>query len=164
MDDTIEHIADEPRLIPEAASWFSDKWDVPASAYVESMEESCRAPHGVPQWFVVRDHETLGMPIIAGCGIIENDFHDRSDLAPNLCALYVEEPYRGRGLARQLLDHACAEACRMGYETLYLITDHDSFYEKCGWRHVGFANEEGGGKVRVYAAETSPERLSSPNA
>lgn len=155
MDDAIERIADVPGLIPEAALWFSGKWGVPASAYAESMEESVREPGGVPQWFVIRDRKASGAPIIAGCGIIENDFHDRPDLMPNLCALYVEEAYRGRGVARRLLDHARMEAHHLGYETLYLITDHESFYEKCGWRHVGFANEEGGGKVRVYAAETS---------
>lgn len=32
-------------------------------------------------------------------GSIENDFHDRKDLTPNICAVYTEEAYRGRGIA-----------------------------------------------------------------
>ena len=30
------------------------------------------------------------------------------DLAPNVCAVYVEEAYRRRGIAGALLNHACA--------------------------------------------------------
>lgn len=48
----------------------------------------------VPQWYV-----TLGGQgeILAGAGVIENDFHNRKDLSPNLCALFVEAPYRCQG-------------------------------------------------------------------
>lgn len=31
-------------------------------------------------------------------GSIANDFHDRKDLTPNICAVYTEEAYRGRGI------------------------------------------------------------------
>ena len=51
---------------------------------------------GIPQWYVIVDGQRN---IIAGTGVIENDFHDRKDLTPNLCALFVEERKRGRGIA-----------------------------------------------------------------
>lgn len=151
----IERVAGAPELVPAAAAWFADKWDVPAAAYAESMEESVARKDAVPQWLVVRDREAADAPIVAGCGIIENDFHDRPDLAPNLCALYVEEPCRGRGLARRLLEAARVEAARLGRDRLYLITDHDSFYERCGWEHLGFAHEEDGTEVRLYGIDAA---------
>ena len=43
---------------------------------------------GITQWYVIVDGQRN---IIAGAGVIENDFHDRKDLTPNLCALFVEE-------------------------------------------------------------------------
>ena len=52
----------------------------------------------VPQWYVV----VQGDKIIAGLGVIENDFHDRKDLSPNVCAVYVEEAYRCRGIAGEM--------------------------------------------------------------
>lgn len=152
---SIERVADASELIAAAAAWFADKWDVPADAYAASMEESVAHKDAVPQWLVVRDREAPDEPIVAGCGIIENDFHDRPDLAPNLCALYVEEPYRGRGLARRLSEVARAEAARLGRDRLYLVTDHDSFYERCGWEHLGFAHEEDGAEVRLYGIDTA---------
>lgn len=141
-------------MAEEAAAWFSAKWGIPEEAYRESMQESAHADGAVPQWYIVRANNEVASPIIAGCGIIENDFHDRPDLAPNLCALYVEDEYRHRGLARHLLDHARAAAATMGYKRLYLVTDLTGFYEKCGWEYLGDAHELEAGAIRLYGTDT----------
>ena len=59
------------------------------------MEAACGG-RAVPRWYLVIDEKD---EIVAGAGIIDNDFHDRPELTPNLCALYVEESWRGRGIA-----------------------------------------------------------------
>ena len=69
----IRRIADHPEQIQEAACWFHTKWRVPVEAYMESMRASLSRDCAVPQWYVVMD---LGR-IIAGIGVIENDFHER---------------------------------------------------------------------------------------
>ena len=71
--------------------------------------------------------------------MIENDFHDRRDLTPNLCALYVEAPFRGRGLAGELLAFARREMSAGGVKRLYLATDLVSFYERYGWSYLTHA-------------------------
>lgn len=46
-------------------------------------------------------HDTLhnsGEKIVAGMGLIENDFHDKKDLSPNVCAVYTEEEHRCQGI------------------------------------------------------------------
>ena len=148
----IWRLAEHPEMAEEAAAWFSSKWDIPIEAYRKSMQESAHVGAAVPQWYIVRVGDAASGRIIAGCGIIENDFHDRPDLAPNLCALYVEEEHRHRGLARRLLDHARAEVSAMGRNRLYLVTDLVGFYEKCGWEYVGEVNELDGGPIRLYGA------------
>lgn len=70
--------------------------------------------------------------IIASCGVIENDFHDRKDLAPNLGALYVEKKYLHQGIAKHLLDFVRKQMTSIKYDKLYIVTDHTTFYEKCG--------------------------------
>lgn len=145
-------IAEHPEYAAEAALWFHAKWGVPAAAYEESMAECIRRKNKVPQWYIVRDDAGK---IIAGAGIIENDFHDRKDLAPNLCALFVEEAHRGQGLARRLLDCAREAVGEMGYETLYLITTHTSFYERCGWHFLTMVNEDEGTQARMYSASAA---------
>ena len=153
MQYDIISLSQRPELFDAAADWFSGKWSVPKRAYLDSMAESQTSKTGVPAWYVIM----VGGAIIAGLGVIANDFHKRPDLTPNLCALFVEEPYRKRGLARRLLDYACRELAAYGVETAYLITDHTDFYERCGWEFFTTVEEDDGGQTRMYRIMTKPE-------
>ena len=81
-------IRSRAELTAPAAEWFASKWGIPAGEYSSSMAECALCRSAVPQWYLAMD----GDKIAGGCGVIENDFHDRRDLAPNLCALYVGIP------------------------------------------------------------------------
>lgn len=125
-------IQEQPELLEAAAQWFHEKWGIPKEAYVESME-ACIANEGaVPQWYVAMQDEA----IIGGLGVIENDFHERKDLTPNVCAVYVEPEYRKQGIAGRMLQFVCDEFAEKGIDTLYLVTDHTSFYERYGWEFL----------------------------
>ncbi len=125
-------IQEHPELKNAAAEWFHRKWGIPKEAYTRSMDACLNKEAPVPQWYVVMDEGQ----IIAGLGVIENDFHDRKDLTPNVCAVYVEGAYRNRGIAGQMLGFVCDEFRNMGMDTLYLLTDHISFYERYGWEFL----------------------------
>ena len=135
----ILNLRERPELSGKAAAWFHDKWGVPLEAYRESMAHCVKHDGAVPQWYVAMD----GNAIIGGLGVIENDFHDRKDLTPNVCAVYVEEAYRRQGLAGALLNHVCEDMADMGISTLYLLTDHTSFYERYGWEFLCMAQGDG---------------------
>lgn len=68
--------------------------------------------------------------------MIENDFHDRKDLAPNICAVYTEKEYRNQGIAGKLLDLAIKDLKVSGIAPIYLVTDHIGFYERYGWEFL----------------------------
>lgn len=74
--------------------------------------------------------------IVGGLGVIENDFHDRKDLTPNVCAVYTEKEYPCQGIAGQLLDIVVNDMKSKGISPIYLITDHTSFYERYGWEFL----------------------------
>lgn len=132
-------LRDCPQWLDRGAAWFHAKWGVPLEAYRESMAACVKNLGAVPQWYVAVD----GGQILGGLGVIENDFHNRPDLAPNVCAVYVEEACRRRGVAGALLTHACADMAAMGVSTLYLLTDHTSFYERYGWEFFCMARGDG---------------------
>ncbi len=139
MDYQIIRLADQPEIKEQAAKWFHEKWGIPLAAYLDSMEESLAGEKPFPQWYVaVEDGRIIG-----GLGVIENDFHDRKDLAPNVCAVYTEEDWRGMGIAGALLNYVCADMKERGIDTLYLLTDHDSFYERYGWEFFCMAQGDG---------------------
>lgn len=68
--------------------------------------------------------------------MIENDFHDRKDLTPNVCAVYTEEEVRGKGIAGTLLDKVVGDLRDKGISPVYLVTDHVGFYERYGWEFL----------------------------
>ena len=144
----IVKLSDRPELKEKAAAWYSSKWSVPEEAYLESIEESFNAV--VPSWYLWLEEEKIA----AGMGVIENDFHDRKDLTPNLCAVYTEPEYRGRGIAGKLLNHVCNDMAEHGICTLYLVTDLIGFYEQYGWEYYCMVQGDGEDKMsRMYRHE-----------
>lgn len=139
MEYKIVRLSEQPEIKEQAAQWFHEKWNIPLEAYLESMEESLAGQGAVPRWYVAVE----GNRIIGGMGVIENDFHDRKDLTPNVCAVYTEEDRRGRGVAGALLNDVCEDMKKRGIDTLYLLTDHDSFYERYGWEFLCMAQGDG---------------------
>ena len=131
-------LREEPALEERAAAWFHSKWGVPTEAYLACMEEylSGETEYG---WYLCLDGER----IVGGLGVIENDFHDRKDLAPNVCAVYTEEAYRKRGIAGRLLNLVVDDQRAHGVTPLYLLTDHTGFYERYGWEFFCLAQGDG---------------------
>lgn len=131
-------LRDRPDLEKMAAEWFQSKWSVPEDAYLERMERYISHLTELG-WYLCLD----GDRIIGGLGVIENDFHDRKDLTPNICAVYTEENYRRQGIAGRLLNMA-VEGLRMkGISPVYLVTNHIGFYERYGWEFLCFVQGDG---------------------
>lgn len=124
-------LREAPDIKDLAAEWFHSKWGVPKEAYLECMNTylNKETENG---WYLCLD----GEKIVAGLGVIENDFHDRKDLAPNVCAIYTEEEYRCNGIAGKLLNMVVADMKSKGITPIYLVTDHTAFYERYGWEFL----------------------------
>ena len=127
-----------PVLMDSAATWFHEKWGVPREAYLECMEAYLHqeTEYG---WYLCLDDDN----IVGGLGVIDNDFHDRKDLSPNVCAVYTEEDYRCQGIAGQLLNMAVADLKSKGITPVYLLTNHTGFYERYGWEFLCMAQGDG---------------------
>ena len=139
-------LRDRPELEDGAAEWFHGKWGVPKEAYLACMDAYLRGETEY-EWVLCLD----GEKIVGGMGVIENDFHDRPDLAPNVCAVYTEEAYRGRGIAGRLLEKVVSDMREKGITPLYLATDHKGFYERYGWEFLCEAHSDGEeGTTRIY--------------
>ena len=121
-------LREKPELKDVAADWFHKKWGIPKEAYLECMTEylNQKTENG---WYLCMH----GDQIVGGLGVIDNDFHDRKDLSPNVCAVYTEEAHRGQGIAGKLLNLVVSDMNAKGISPLYLVTDHIGFYERYGW-------------------------------
>lgn len=138
QNETYVTLRERPELMREAAEWFHGKWGVPAAAYLECMEAYLRGETEYG-WYLCLD----GARIVGALGVIENDFHDRKDLAPNVCAVYTEPEYRRRGVAGRLLNLVVDDMRAKGVSPLYLVTDHTGFYERYGWEFLCMVQGDG---------------------
>lgn len=128
----------QPQLATQAAQWFHEKWGVPTSEYLDCMQNYLdgKTQYG---WFLCLHEQT----IVGGLGVIQNDFHARKDLFPNVCAVYTEDAHRGNGIAGKLLNMAVDNLRAKGISPVYLLTNHVGFYERYGWEFFCMAQNEG---------------------
>ncbi|WP_312355457.1 GNAT family N-acetyltransferase [Aminipila sp.] len=97
-------VRENPEYMDTAIKYFQSKWANEESlmVYEDCIENSMRIASPLLQWYLLYDHER-----IIGCaGLITNDFISRMDLYPWVCALYIEEDYRGNHYGAILLDKA----------------------------------------------------------
>ena len=135
-----------PEWKEKAAQWFHQKWGVPQEAYLECMDAylSGQTEYG---WYLCLDKDK----IVGGLGVIENDFHNRKDLTPNICAVYTEADYRCKGIAGRLLNMAVEDLRGNGISPVYLLTDHTGFYERYGWEFLCMVQGDGEDELsRMY--------------
>ena len=136
--ETFITLRERPELKDAAAAWFHSKWGVPEEAYLECMGSYLQGGTEYGWYLCLLDDRIIG-----GLGVIENDFHDRKDLAPNVCAVYTEEEHRGKGIAGALLNLAVEDMRSKGITPLYLVTDHVGFYERYGWEFLCMVQGDG---------------------
>ena len=132
------NLREMPELKETAADWFHSKWGIPKEAYLECMDNYLSGKTELG-WFLCLDKDW----IVGGMGVIENDFHDRKDLSPNVCAVYTEEAYRKQGIAGKLLNMTVDDLRSKGITPVYLVTDHTGFYERYGWEFLCMVQGDG---------------------
>ena len=120
----------------------------------ESIEEiKCTFEHSLckdklPQTFVALiDGEPAGMYQLS----MSDDLNSRPDLYPWLINVYVDEKFRGRNVARELMNTVKENAKELGLTELYLYTKHIGLYENFGWKFI----EE----VKTFKDDSPVERL-----
>lgn len=144
-------VKESPEYKERAIKYFQSKWATENSLMVyEDCISNCIATTSpLPQWYLLEDNGD-----IIGCaGLITNDFISRMDLYPWICALYIDEAYRGNAYGPLLLDKAKQDARKGGFSQVYLCTDHIGYYEKYGFKYIGTGYHPWGESSRIYGMD-----------
>lgn len=118
--------------------------------YEDAMIHSCNTASDIPRFYVAVEEGN----IIGTYALLRNDINSRQDLCPWLACLFVDEEHRGNEIGSKLLEHGLNEAAIKGYNTLYLTTDLEGYYEKYGWKNSGVVYGPGGGHSKLYEKDT----------
>lgn len=142
-------VREEPLYKEQAIHFFQEKWASPETGvlYRDCIENSLTTSSPLPQWYLLENNNE----IVGGCGLITNDFISRMDLFPWLCALYVNESYRGKNLAKLLIERCIVDTKQLNFSHIYLCSDLEHFYEKFGFNYIATGYQITGESIKIYS-------------
>lgn len=132
----------------EAVDYYYSKWGREGNYdfFYDAMRHSSNSESGLPRFYVL----LKGNQIIGCCGLVINDFISRHDLMPWLGGVFIERNERGHNLSNFMMQRVEEDAQKIGFNKVYLTTDHDGFYEKYGWQRMEDGFDPNGLKSRIY--------------
>lgn len=140
-------VRENPEYKDKIIQYFQNSWsEIAPIIYEDCISHSINAKDSLPQWYVLENNNE-----IIGCaGLITNDFISRMDLYPWVCAIFIEEKYRGNNYSKLLIEKAKEDSKKAGFQNLYLCTDHIGFYEKMGFKYIGQGYHPWEEESRIY--------------
>jgi N-acetylglutamate synthase-like GNAT family acetyltransferase len=88
---------------------------------------------------------------IAGhCSLNERDSVPDAKYTPYIQAVFVNEQFRGKRLSEKLILSAMSYAKTLGFEKVYIVSDHKNFYEKYGFIKIDEGNDYRGELQSIF--------------
>ncbi|MEZ4536997.1 MAG: GNAT family N-acetyltransferase [Cyanobacteriota/Melainabacteria group bacterium] len=142
----IVYLADHREFVPVCASWAFRTWGKYNLSYtlekrVESFTQHCNKEE-LPLTIVALSQ--TAKPI--GMASLRSNDGIRPDLSPWLGSVYVDLPFRGRGVAASLVRETHNIGHKLGFKILYLLSYESTlpqWYAKLGWNEIGVDNCHG---------------------
>lgn len=162
----IENLATCPELVDQVAGywqaeWSSDKGPTGFETQKRSIEKNLNT-HKAPFILVAyTEPNTLRACLPAGkresrslvgtAALFLHDLDSRPDLSPWMGGIFTAPEYRGRGIAKNLIEKVLCKAQELGYHTIYLHTEHTAgLYTKLGWQKLCDTITDQGEQSEIY--------------
>lgn len=150
----IDHLCNHSEYINTVSTWIYNEFVIKTGGslnfeeFVEYLSNTNKKDY--PMTFIaVVENECVGT-----VSIFENDLKTQKALKPWLASLYVSLEYRGQGIGERLISRVQDEVKKLGFNTLYLRTEHTSkYYRKLGWEFVYKTEDEKDQGTEVFKYE-----------
>lgn len=96
--------------------------------------------------FITADSEKL----VSFCTLTCRDCIKDDDLFPWIGFVFTSPEYRGNRYSGEIIEFACEEAKKQGYNKVYIATDHVGLYEKYGFIYMESRTDIYGEESRIY--------------
>ena len=84
------------------------------------------------------------------CTVAKKDCIPDLEYFPYIGYVFVGEEHRGNRVSQKLLDYAMEYLKGVGFEKVYLVSDHENFYEKYGFLEIGKVMAPWGAEEKIY--------------
>lgn len=130
----IKYLADCIEWATTLAEWHFQEWHkfLPEWSRDEALEEllTHKQRRSIPTTLIAVENSKM----IGSVSLVLVDNEELTNLSPWLASLFVALQWRGKGIARKLVERAVEEASEIGISRLYVYTPHhEAFYLHLGW-------------------------------
>ncbi|SKC54551.1 GNAT family N-acetyltransferase [Maledivibacter halophilus] len=148
----IDYLCNYPEYVETVANWIHNE-------FVIESEKSLKKLDLITEYFKKTNVKSFPITLVAvidsecvgTISIFENDLKTQDNLTPWLASLYVRPNYRSQGIAEKLINRVREVVKGLGFETLYLRTEHTSeYYKKLGWEYVYKTHDGKGQETQVF--------------
>ena len=139
------------RLLPESPIWnktidFAENCSWVAGKHFAQLLRENRFTDWEAAFAAVEDGEVIGY-----CTFLKEDYYPENRYSPWISSLFVDEVFRGRGIAGKLIKAAEEYAKANGFITVYIPSDMSGFYEKYGYEKIDTLINYGGDTDDIFS-------------
>ena len=100
-----------------------------------------------------------GEEIVGFVALVNESCVEDTNFSPWLDFLFVDERFRGKGIAGRLVKHVLLEAANENMDSVYLCTaSHEEMYAKFGFQTICETIINGGDRCRVMKRQVVPQK------
>ncbi|MDE6580151.1 MAG: GNAT family N-acetyltransferase [Ruminiclostridium sp.] len=146
----IYSVKNNAELCEKVKQYCKKNWNKVYEVFSETADLSIKSDKLPQTWVLEQDNEIMGF-----YQLVYNDkLTYYTDLSPFVATLFVDEGARGHRYSEIMLTHAKSETTKLGYDKLYVSTDHIGFYEKFGFKEIGLDIYTWGSPTKIYEGYT----------
>lgn len=147
----IDHLFKHTEYIASVAAWIYDEFVIKTGGSISFNEVVAYLSNTNDQIFPMAFVAIVDNECVGTVSIFKNDLKTQEALTPWLASLYVSPQHRGQGIGYKLIKHVQEVVKALGYEAVYLRTEHTSeYYKSLGWIFVYNAVDEKGQETEVF--------------
>lgn len=151
MNISIVSLNENKNLRDIAITYCEKNWPKIQNTFTRIIYDSLNKKEELPlTYLLMKNFKIIGFYQIVKSEQIRN----MNYLSPWLDCLFIDSNERGQALGAMLLEHGRKTAKDLGYDKIYLTTDHIQFYEKYGFKEIGLDMTESGRPTKVYEKST----------
>ena len=151
-------IRERPDLIPAMLESLEEHWPTCMPWIKKHMKTVLETGGPIPDAYIaVEDGKIVG-----GYTLAIKELLYSQDRGLWIATLYMDPAFRGKHLSPILIEHARRRGGELGYEKIYLATEHTNYYEKYGFYTIGPDACAWGEPTQMFENTTLPPKVELP--
>lgn len=126
-------IRERPEYIPAMLTSLRDHWPACMPWIKKHMQTVLETVGPIPDAYIAVENGQ----VVGGYTLAIKEILYSEDVGLWIATLYVAPEFRGKHLSPVLIDHARRRGGELGYEKIYLASEHSNYYEKYGFYTIG---------------------------